>query len=154
MAGTSAGIVLYRRMPGTEGIELLLGHMGGPFWAGKDTGAWSIPKGEYGPGEEPLAAALREFEEELGLPVPDGALIDLGEARQSRKVVRAWACAGDLDPTTAVSNTFVIEWPPRSGKMATFPEIDRYEWFDLSTARTKLVAGQATLIDRLTELVD
>lgn len=153
MAGASAGIVLYRRVSWTGEIEVLLGHMGGPFWARKDAGAWSIPKGEYGPDEDPLAAARREFQEELGLPLPDGDLVDLGEVRQSRKAVRAWAVEGDLDPATAASNTFEIEWPPRSGKIATFPEIDRYEWFDLPTARTKLVVGQLALLERLAELV-
>jgi predicted NUDIX family NTP pyrophosphohydrolase len=148
MAATSAGILVYRRTPG-GGIEVLLGHMGGPFWARKDAGAWSIPKGEYGTEEGAESAARREFEEELGLPLPDGELIDLGEVRQSRKVVRAWAIEGDLDPATAASNTFEIEWPPGSGRRATFPEIDRYEWFDPATARTKLVKGQVALIDRL-----
>lgn len=148
MAATSAGILVYRRTPG-GGIEVLLGHMGGPFWARKDAGAWSIPKGEYGTEEGAESAARREFEEELGLPLPNGELIDLGEVRQSRKVVRAWAIEGDLDPATAASNTFEIEWPPGSGRRATFPEIDRYEWFDPATARTKLVKGQVALIDRL-----
>lgn len=148
MAATSAGILVYRRTPG-GGIGVLLGHMGGPFWARKDAGAWSIPKGEYGTEEGAESAARREFEEELGLPLPDGELIDLGEVRQSRKVVRAWAIEGDLDPATAASNTFEIEWPPGSGRRATFPEIDRYEWFDPATARTKLVKGQVALIDRL-----
>lgn len=152
MAATSAGILVYRRTPG-GGIEVLLGHMGGPFWARKDAGAWSIPKGEYGTEEGAESAARREFEEELGLPLPDGELIDLGEVRQSRKVVRAWAIEGDLDPATAASNTFEIEWPPGSGRRATFPEIDRYEWFDPATARTKLVKGQIPLLDRLVELV-
>jgi len=152
MAATSAGIVLYRRLP-EGGFEVLLGHMGGPFWARKDAAAWSIPKGEYEPGDDALAAARREFEEELGHPLPDGQPIDLGEVRQSRKVVRAWAVEGDLDPATASSNTFEIEWPPGSGKLAAFPEIDRFEWFDPATARTKLVKGQIPLLDRLVELV-
>ena len=152
MAATSAGIVLYRRTP-EGGFEVLLGHMGGPFWARKDAAAWSIPKGEYQPGDDALAAARREFEEELGRPLPDGDLVDLGEVRQSRKVVRAWAVEGDLDPATASSNTFEIEWPPGSGKIATFPEIDRFEWFDPATARIKLVKGQVPLLDRLVGLL-
>src|SRR5690606_3774453 len=140
--------VLYRRSP-EGGFAVLLGHMGGPFWARKDAAAWSIPKGEYQPGDDAMATARREFEEELGRPLPDGDLIDLGEVRQSRKVVRAWAVEGDLDPATTSSNTFEIEWPPGSGKIAVFPEIDRFEWFDPATARTKLVKGQVPLLDRL-----
>jgi len=133
--------------------EVLLGHMGGPYWARKDRGAWTIPKGEYADGEDPLAAALREFEEEIGVPVPIAELadfIDLGEARQSGgKIVRAWAVEGDLDPSTAVSNTFEIEWPPRSGRLQSFPELDRVAWFDLATARSLIVEGQRPLLDRL-----
>ena len=133
--------------------EVLLGHMGGPYWARKDRGAWTIPKGEYADGEDPLAAALREFEEEIGVPVPIAELadfIDLGEARQSGgKIVRAWAVEGDLDPSTAVRNTFEIEWPPRSGRLQSFPELDRVAWFDLATARSLIVEGQRPLLDRL-----
>ena len=133
--------------------EVLLGHMGGPYWARKDRGAWTIPKGEYADGEDPLAAALREFEEEIGVPVPIAELadfIDLGEARQSGgKIVRAWAVEGDLDPSTAVSNTFEVEWPPRSGRLQSFPELDRVAWFDLATARSLIVEGQRPLLDRL-----
>ena len=144
----SAGIVLWRRNGDT--IEVLLGHMGGPYWARKDHGAWTIPKGEVEAGEEPLAVAVREFEEELGMPVPAGELVDLGEVRQSGgKIVRAWAVEGDLDPATAVSNTFELEWPPRSGRMQSFPEIDRAAWFDVPTARSKVVTGQRALIDRV-----
>ncbi|MEX2628190.1 MAG: NUDIX domain-containing protein, partial [Ilumatobacteraceae bacterium] len=131
---TSAGIVLHRRRRGGDraepGHEVLLGHMGGPYWARRDEGAWTIPKGEHGPADDPLAAACREFEEELGVPVPVALdrLVDLGEVRQSSsKRLRCWAAEGDLDVTTVVSNTFEIEWPPRSGRMASFPELDRAE---------------------------
>ena len=110
--------------------------MGGPFWARKDAGAWTIPKGEVEPGEEPLAVARREFHEELGRAVPPGDLVDLGEVRQAGgKVVRAWAVEGDLDAETIVSNTFELEWPPKSGRIQAFPEIDRAAWFDLESAR-------------------
>jgi len=144
----SAGLLLYRVRDGRP--EVLIGHMGGPFWAKKDEGAWSVFKGEYDDAEEPLAAARREFEEETGSPPPDGDVIDLGEVRQSSgKRVTAWAIEGDFDPSTLKSNTFTTEWPPRSGKQAEFPEIDRAEWFDLETARAKLVKAQAEFIDAL-----
>ena len=146
----SAGIVLWRNVGGT--IEVLLGHMGGPYWARRDAGAWTIPKGEYEPDEDPLVAARREFQEEVGVPVPVTEFLDLGEIRQSGgKRVRAWAArlTDRFDPATAVSNTFEMEWPPRSGRMQTFPELDRVDWFDLDTARTKIVTGQRELIDRL-----
>jgi predicted NUDIX family NTP pyrophosphohydrolase len=124
--------------------------MGGPFWARKDAGAWSIPKGEYGPGEEPFEVAQREFLEELGSPVPATEFLPLGEVRQSGgKVLTAWAAAGDLDVSTAVSNTFQIEWPPRSGRMQEFPEIDRAAWVPVERARELLVKGQVPLLDRL-----
>ena len=140
--------MLWRSAPG--GPEVLLGHMGGPYWARRDAGAWTIPKGEIEPDEDPLAVARREFEEEIGLPVPGGELVDLGEVRQAGgKVVRAWAVEGDLDASAIVSNTFEIEWPPRSGRIQAFPEIDRAAWFDLSTARARIVAGQRALLDRL-----
>ncbi|HEY4020757.1 MAG TPA: NUDIX domain-containing protein [Pseudonocardiaceae bacterium] len=152
VAKRSAGILLYRRS--AEGVEVLLGHMGGPFWARKDEGAWSIPKGECEPDEAALAAARREFQEELGLPVPDGELVELGEVRQSGgKVVTAWALAGDLDPASVVPGTFEMEWPRGSGKVKEFPEIDRAEWFDLGAAEGKIVAGQRPLLGRLAELV-
>ena len=144
----SAGIVLYRRTG--PGVDVLLGHMGGPFWARKDAGAWTIPKGEIESGEDPLAVAQREFEEEIGVPVPSGAIIDLGEIRQGGgKTVQAWAVEGDLDPATAVSNTFEMEWPPRSGRTQRFPELDRVEWFDLATARSVIIEGQRALLARL-----
>ena len=144
----SAGILLYRSTG--EAIEVLLGHMGGPFWARKDAGTWTIPKGEHDPDEDPLTAAQREFAEEIGVPVTATSFIDLGEVRQSGgKVVRAWAAKGDLDPSTAVSNTFEMEWPPRSGRMQTFPELDRVEWFDVETACSKIIAAQREFLDRL-----
>lgn len=131
---------------------MLLGHMGGPFWARKDDGAWSIPKGEYDQPEDPLAAALREFEEEMGTPPPDGQPEPLGEIRQpSGKVVRAWCLLGDFDPASLRSNTFPLEWPPRSGKVQHFPEIDRAEWFGPEVARQKLVRGQVPFLDVLLE---
>ena len=152
MARRSAGILLYRR-PGQE-PEVLLVHPGGPFWAKKDDGAWSIPKGEYADDEDPRAAALREFEEELGTALPDGAdaLLDLGEVRQrSGKVVAAYALEGDLDASAISSNTFPMEWPPRSGRTQDFPEVDRAGWFAPADARAKLNPAQAELIDRLLE---
>jgi predicted NUDIX family NTP pyrophosphohydrolase len=148
----SAGILLYRVVDdGAEGrIEVLLGHMGGPFWARKDAGAWTIPKGEHELGEDPFATARREFAEETGVSLPMSDFIDLGEVHQSGgKMVRAWAVEGDLDPATAVSNTFTMEWPPKSGRMATFPELDRFEWFDRETARSKIIVAQREFLDRL-----
>ncbi len=147
---TSAGILLWRRWAG--GPEVLLGHMGGPFWARKDDGGWSLPKGELGPGEEPQAAARREFEEELGSPVPAGELVPLGELRVTRgKVLSVWAVEGDLDAAACRSSTFDLEWPPRSGRVQSFPEIDRAAWFGLDAARAKLVRGQVPFLDRLLE---
>lgn len=144
----SAGILLWRRSHGS--IEVLLGFPGGPFFAGKDADHWTVLKGEIEAGEEPLAVARREFEEESGHPVPEGPTVDLGEITQKGgKVVIAWAVEGDLDPVAAVSNTFEMEWPPRSGRLQPFPEIDRVEWFDLATARTKVKAAQAPFLDRL-----
>jgi len=140
-----------RRRTANGAVEVLLGHMGGPFWQRRQEGAWTIPKGEVEPGEEPLAVARREFHEELGMPVPPGDLVDLGEVRQAGgKVVRAWAVEGDLDVEAIVSNTFEIEWPPKSGRIQSFPEIDRAAWFDLESARAVIVAGQRPLLDRLT----
>jgi predicted NUDIX family NTP pyrophosphohydrolase len=150
MPRTSAGILLYRA--GAGGPEVLIGHMGGPFWARKDAGGWSIPKGEYGPGEEAFAVACREFEEELGTPVPAAHFLPLGELRTtSSKVLTVWAAEGDLDASAAVSNTFELEWPPRSGRMQEFPEIDRAAWFGIEEARTRLVKGQVGFLDRLVE---
>jgi predicted NUDIX family NTP pyrophosphohydrolase len=146
----SAGIVLYRGTPSE--LEVLLVHPGGPFWTKKDGGVWSIPKGEYEPGDDPLEAARREFEEELGSAPPDGRALDLGEVRQkSGKLVRAWALEGDLDATACHSNTFTTEWPPRSGRMQEFPEVDRAEWFGLDAAREKINPAQAAFLDRLAE---
>lgn len=145
----SAGMVLWRQLPGRD-IEVLLGHMGGPFWAHKDAGAWTIPKGEIEAGEEPLDVARREFHEEIGVPVPDGELIDLGEVRQAGgKNVCAWAVEGDLDPMTAVSNTFELEWPPKSGRLQSFAELDRVAWFDLASAAQKIVVGQRPFLERI-----
>jgi predicted NUDIX family NTP pyrophosphohydrolase len=150
MPRTSAGILLHRA--GAAGREVLIGHMGGPFWAKKDAGGWSIPKGEYGPGEDAFAVACREFEEELGTPVPATLFLPLGELRTtSSKVLTVWAADGDLDATAAVSNTFSLEWPPRSGQVQEFPEIDRAAWFPVEEARTKLVKGQVPFLDRLLE---
>ncbi|MBF6331526.1 NUDIX domain-containing protein [Nocardia transvalensis] len=149
----SAGVLLFRRQPE---VQVLLGHMGGPLWARKDAGAWSIPKGEYEPDtEDARVAAAREFAEELGLPVPEGEWIALGEAEygsgRSRKRVVVWAVEGDLDPAQVIPGTFEMEWPPRSGRFRKFPEIDRAEWFAPEFARDKLVAGQRPFLDRLTE---
>ncbi|TFV87379.1 NUDIX domain-containing protein [Blastococcus sp. CT_GayMR16] len=150
MPRTSAGILLHRM--GAAGREVLIGHMGGPFWARKDDGGWSIPKGEYGPGEDPFTVACREFEEELGTPVPAADFVPLGELRTtSSKVLTVWAAEGDLDASAAVSNTFELEWPPRSGRMQEFPEIDRAAWVALDDARTKLGEGQVGFLDRLME---
>ena len=149
MPRTSAGLLLHRRGP-DGGIEVLIGHMGGPFWARKDAGAWSIPKGEHGPDEEPRDVALREFAEELGAPAPVTDLVPLGEVRQSGgKRLTVWAAEGDFDAAGAVSNTFSLEWPPRSGRVQEFLEIDRAAWTPLDEARVKLVKGQVPLLDRL-----
>jgi predicted NUDIX family NTP pyrophosphohydrolase len=129
-------------------------HPGGPLWANRDAGAWSIPKGQYGPDEAPLAAARREFEEELGTPPPPGPMLDLGEIRQlSGKLVRAWGLAGDLDVTGVRSNTFSLEWPRRSGQRIEVPEVDRAQWFSRRQARAKLNPAQVPLIDRLAALL-
>jgi predicted NUDIX family NTP pyrophosphohydrolase len=153
MANTrSAGILLYRH--GGDGTEFLLVHPGGPFWAKKDGGAWSIPKGQIEGEEEPRACAIRELEEELG-PAPAlevDELVELGSIRQrAGKVVEAWAAEADFDPATLASNTFRLEWPPRSGTEREFPEVDRAGWFDLETAREKIIPAQAELLDRLLE---
>jgi predicted NUDIX family NTP pyrophosphohydrolase len=153
MAGKqSAGLLLYRGRG--DDVEVLLGHMGGPFWAKKDAAAWSLPKGELDPGEPPEKAARREFEEELGLPAPDGEYVELGVVKQSGgKVVTAWAVEADLDPAAVVPGTFTMEWPPRSGRQQEFPEVDRVSWFPVAVAREKLVKGQLPFLDRLLALV-
>lgn len=160
MPKRSAGILLFRRAGGEAGgaLEVLLVHPGGPFWARKDAGAWSIPKGEVDPGEDECACALRELEEETGgafHDAPPEALLGLGEIRmRSGKVVTAWALEGDLAEDAIVCSTTVeLEWPPRSGRRQAFPEVDRAGWFDLAAAREKLLPAQAPFLDRLTELV-
>ncbi len=155
MAGKhSAGVILFRR--GEQGVEFLLVHPGGPFWRRKDAGAWSIPKGQIEEDEEARACALRELEEELG-PAPEldpEQLIELGSIRQrAGKLVEAWAAEADFDPATLASNTFSMEWPPRSGSEQEFPEVDRAEWFDLERAREKILPAQAELLDRLVEIL-
>jgi len=146
---TSAGVLLFRR---TDGLEVLLGHMGGPFWARKDEGAWTIPKGEPSPGEDPWTTARREFAEELGVPVPAGEPIPLGDVRQSGgKVVTAWALEGDLDVSSVSSNLVEMAWPPRSGRTLMVPELDRAAWFAPDEARRLVVTAQAAFVDRLEE---
>ena len=146
-------MLVFRRAGG--GVEVLLGHMGGPFWARKDAAAWTVVKGEVEPGEPDEAAARREFTEELGLPVPRGRWLPLGEVRQSGgKVVAAWALEADLDPATMVFGTFTMEWPPRSGTLREFPELDRVAWLRLADAREKIGRGQLPLLDRLAEQAD
>lgn len=152
MPKLSAGLLLYRTVDG--GVEVLLGHPGGPFWARRDDGAWSIPKGEYTVDEDPWAAAQREFREELGSPVPQGEPVRLEPVKQAGgKIVTVFAVRGDLDPATAVSNTFDLEWPKGSGSVREFPEIDRVAWFPVDAARTKLLAGQRPVLDQLMEHV-
>jgi predicted NUDIX family NTP pyrophosphohydrolase len=148
----SAGLLLYRR--GGSGVEVLVAHPGGPFWARRDEGAWSVPKGEYEDGEDPLAAAEREFREEIGVDAPPGARVALGELVQpGGKRVTAWAVEGDLDASSAVSNMFELEWPRGSGTVRTFPEVDRVEWVGTDVARTKLLKGQSPFVDRLLEAI-
>lgn len=149
MAKLSAAILLYRLTDGV--VEVLIGHPGGPFWAKKDAGAWSLPKGEYLDGDDPWTAACREFGEEVGLPLPDGPRLDLTPIRQpSGKVVTAFAVLGDLDVTDARSNTFELEWPRNSGRFREFPEIDRVSWVSVDEARVKLLKGQVGFLDQLT----
>jgi predicted NUDIX family NTP pyrophosphohydrolase len=144
----SAGLLLYRVRSGV--VDVLIAHPGGPFWARKDDGAWSIPKGEYVDGEDPWAAAQREFGEEVGLPLPDGPRIDLTPVKQAGgKVVTAFAVRADLDLAGTHSNTFELEWPRGSGKMREFPEVDRVEWFPVAQARVKLLKSQLPLLDQL-----
>jgi predicted NUDIX family NTP pyrophosphohydrolase len=146
----SAGLLLFRHTD--HGLEVLLGHMGGPFFARRDAGAWTVPKGEYDPEETAWDAARREFQEELGLPPPDGEAVPLGEVRQTNgKTVTAWAVEADLDPATVVPGTFRMEWPPKSGTFQDFPELDRVRWFGLDRARAVIVKAQAAFLDRLAE---
>ena len=146
----SAGLLLYRHTD--HGIEVLLGHMGGPFFARRDAGAWTVPKGEYDPDEAAWDAARREFQEELGLAPPDGQAVPLGEVRQTNgKIVTAWAVEADLDVATVVPGSFTMEWPRGSGRIQEFPEVDRVEWLGLDRARTVIVKAQATFLDRLEE---
>ncbi|MCX5383952.1 NUDIX domain-containing protein [Streptomyces sp. NBC_00083] len=148
----SAGLLLYRRVE--DGIEVLVGHMGGPFFMGREAGAWSVPKGEYGPDELPEAAARREFEEELGLPPPEGDLVPLGEiVQQGGKTVTVWAVEADLDPADAVPGTFTMEWPRGSGTVRAFPEMDRFAWLSPEAAAGLLVRGQDAFLDRLVRQV-
>ena len=148
---TSAGLLVFRR---TAGIEVLLGHMGGPFWARKDAGAWTIPKGEPAPGEDPYATALREFAEEIGVPAPSSEPVPLGDVKQSGgKVVTAWALEGDLDVSAIASNLVEIAWPPRSGRTLLVPELDRAGWFAPDEARRLVISAQAAFVDRLEELL-
>ena len=143
----SAGILVFRG--DVSDLEVLLAHPGGPFWSKKDAGAWTIPKGEFTDGEEPLAAAKREFEEEMGSPV-DGEFLELEPLRQpSGKVIYAWAVRADFDPARLSSNLFTMEWPPKSGRRQEFPEVDRAAWFSISEARVKILAGQAPFLDAL-----
>jgi predicted NUDIX family NTP pyrophosphohydrolase len=148
---TSAGLLLFRHTG--DGLEVLLGHMGGPFFARRDAGAWTVPKGEFEPdAESAWDAARREFQEELGLPPPDGEAVPLGEVRQTNgKVVTAWAVEADLDPASVVPGVFSMEWPPKSGRTQEFPELDRVEWFGLDRARSVIVKAQAAFLDRLAE---
>jgi len=153
---TSAGLLLFRTpdRSGALSTEVLIGHMGGPFWQDQEERAWSAPKGEYTPDEEPMAAARREFEEELGFAPPEGEWLPLGESRQHHgKIVTLWAMEADLDPAPFVPGNFTMEWPPRSGRLMEFPEIDRVEWTGVEAARTRLVPGQLVFLDRLEELL-
>jgi len=148
----SAGILLYRKRDGE--IEVFLVHPGGPFWAKKDDGAWSIPKGEYVEGEDPLTVAKREFQEETGCQVSGDGLALAPLKQPSGKVIAAWAVEGEIDPGLIHSNTFSIEWPPRSGKLEEFPEVDRGMWCDLATAHRKLLVGQRPFLDQLQQLLN
>jgi predicted NUDIX family NTP pyrophosphohydrolase len=149
----SAGILLYRRGP--DGLAVLLAHPGGPLWATRDEGVWTVPKGEIEGGEDPWDVARREFEEETGHQPPSGPAIDLGEITQKGgKVVVAWALEGDLDPAAASSNTFPLQWPPRSGRWITVPEIDRVDWFAPDEARRRLKDTQIPFVDRLIGVLD
>jgi predicted NUDIX family NTP pyrophosphohydrolase len=154
MPKTSAGLLLFKRGPSASGLLVLLVHPGGPFWAMKDIGSWSIPKGEAEPDEDLVAVARREFEEETGIAAPREGLVALGEIKQAGgKRVHAFAVEGDLDPASIRSNTFQIEWPPASGRRRSFPEIDRVEWFDLGLARHKINPAQRAFIERLVRAI-
>lgn len=147
----SAGILLYRMR---DEIEVLLVHPGGPFWVKKDVGAWSLPKGEFAKGDTALVTAKREFEKEIGQPLPAGDLLPLLPVKQADgKVIYAWALEGDIDIAQLKSNTFTMEWPPKSGKLQAFPEVDRAEWFTMSIAKSKIIPGQADLLDELRERI-
>jgi predicted NUDIX family NTP pyrophosphohydrolase len=150
----SAGLLLYRRGDGGR-LEVMLGHMGGPYWSRKDTAAWSIPKGQREEGEQALETARREFEEEIGRPPPDGEAVALGDVRQGggRKLVEVWAIEGDIDVSSIESSSFEMEWPPKSGELREFPEFDRAAWFDVEDARACIVKAQAAFLDRLVALV-
>ena len=149
MAKRSAALLLFR-LSEERGLEVLLGHMGGPFWAKKNARAWSIPKGEYEEGEEPIAAALREFEEEMGSPPPPGDILPLGESRQaSGKIIITYAICGDYDTRHFHSNTFMIEWPKASGNIQEFPEMDRAEWMTFNRARNMVLQGHVPILERL-----
>ncbi|MGS2591771.1 NUDIX domain-containing protein [Streptomyces hebeiensis] len=150
--GHSAGLLVYRVRDG--GTQVLLGHMGGPFWSRRHAGAWTVPKGEYTADERPEDAARREFREELGLPVPEGPWLSLGESRQrGGKTVRVWSVEGDLDPARAVPGTFTMEWPRGSGETREFPELDRVAWLSPADAEEALVAGQRVFLERLARCI-
>ena len=151
MKKVSAGILVYRK---TDVVEAFLVHPGGPFWAKKDNAAWSIPKGEYDENEDPLSAAKREFQEEVGQPMPDGELVKLGEFKvSSSKMVHAWAVEGEINPKHVKSNLFEMEWPPKSGNMQEFPEVDKAGWFPLAESLQKIVKGQVPIIEKLAEVL-
>jgi predicted NUDIX family NTP pyrophosphohydrolase len=151
MSKKSAGLLLFRETSGH--LEVLLAHPGGPFWSKKDEGAWSIPKGEFEEGEDPLEAAKREFEEEMGSPM-QGEAVPLGQLKQpSGKIIYAWAVRGDFNPDLLKSNTFPLEWPPKSGRIQEFPEVDRAGWFPIETARQKIIKGQSGFLEQLQEVV-
>ena len=152
-AAVSSGLLLFRRTGVSGQLQVFLAHPGGPFWAKRDLGAWTIPKGVVDDGEDLLDAARREFREETGIEAP-GPFIPLGAIKQKAgKIVHAWAWEGDADPSVATSNTTRTEWPRGSGKWITYPEVDRCDWFDLATARTKMIAAQAEFVDRLEKTI-
>jgi predicted NUDIX family NTP pyrophosphohydrolase len=152
MPKQAAGILMYRR--GASGLEVLLAHPGGPLWARKDAGSWTMPKGQFTNGELPLDAARREFEEEMGT-APTGDFQPLGTVKQpSGKVIHAWAAESDFDAGTVKSNLFSMEWPPRSGRMGEFPEVDRAGWFPIEEAREKIIKGQSPFLERLLEITN